>query len=57
MPFPVEPLPTDIEALRAIIAAQAAELAAAKAGLVTKTLEVEKLTVQLARLRRMQPLS
>jgi transposase len=54
MPFPVEPLPTDIEALRAIIAAQAAELAAAKAGLVTKTLEVEKLTAQLARLRRMQ---
>lgn len=54
MPFPVETLPTDIEALRAIIAAQAAELAAAKAGLVTKTLEVEKLTVQLARLRRMQ---
>ncbi len=54
MPFPVETLPTDIEALRAIIAAQAVELAAAKAGLVTKTLDVEKLTVQLARLRRMQ---
>lgn len=68
MPTAAEPLPTDIETLRAIIAAQAAELAAerrcreaseaelaaAKAGLVAKALEVEKLKVQLARLRRMQ---
>ena len=35
-------------------AAQAAELIAAKAGLVSKTLEIEKLKVQLARLRRQQ---
>ncbi|WP_442943723.1 hypothetical protein [Nitrospirillum sp. BR 11752] len=63
-----DPLPNDVEALRAVIAAQAAELAAerrcreaseaelaaAKAGLVAKALEVEKLKVQLARLRRMQ---
>ena len=35
-------------------AAQAAELAAAKAGLVSKTLEIEKLKVQIARLRRQQ---
>ncbi|WP_042445710.1 hypothetical protein [Azospirillum sp. B510] len=55
MPATAEPLPTDIETLRAIIAAQAAELAAerrcreaseaelaaAKAGLVAKALEVE----------------
>ena len=68
MPATAEPLPTDIETLRAIIAAQAAELAAerrcreaseaelaaAKAGLLAKALEVEKLKVQLARLRRMQ---
>ncbi|BAI75684.1 transposase (plasmid) [Azospirillum sp. B510] len=68
MPATAEPLPTDIETLRAIIAAQAAELAAerrcreaseaelaaAKAGLVAKALEVEKLKIQLARLRRMQ---
>ena len=68
MPATAEPLPTDIETLRAIIAAQAAELAAerrcreaseaelaaAKAGLLAKALEVEKLKIQLARLRRMQ---
>lgn len=46
-------LPTDIAALQAIIAAQAEELAAARAGLVTKVLEIEKLKIQLARLRRM----
>ena len=40
--------------MRAIIAAQASELAAAKAGLVNKSLEIEKLNLQLARLRRMQ---
>jgi transposase len=62
-----EALPDDPGALRRMIAAQAAELAAerraraardaelaaAKAGLVAKALEVEKLKVQLARLRRM----
>jgi transposase len=42
----------DIESLRRIIAAQAVELATAKAGLVTKTLEIETLKVQLARLRQ-----
>ena len=49
----------EIAALRATIAAQAealafrdAELAAAKAGLRTKALEIETLKVQLARLRR-----
>jgi transposase len=47
-------LPDSIEELRAIIAVQATELAAAKAGLVARTLEVEKLKIQLARLRRLQ---
>lgn len=54
-------LPTDVAALHAIIAAQTGELAvqaealaAAKAGLVTKTLEVEKLRIELVRLKRMQ---
>jgi transposase len=47
-------LPDNIEELRAIIAVQATELAAAKAGLVARTLEVEKLKIQLARLRRLQ---
>lgn len=52
--MPSAALPPDIEALHAVIAAQASDLAAAKAGLVAKTLEVEKLKVQLARLRRLQ---
>ncbi|MDA8230960.1 MAG: IS66 family transposase [Magnetospirillum sp.] len=47
-------LPTGIAALHAIIATQAEALAAAKAGLVSKTLEVEKLRIELARLKRMQ---
>ena len=45
-------LPDDPEALRALIAAQAAELAAARAGLVAKALEIETLKLQIARLRR-----
>src|SRR5262245_25401405 len=54
-------LPTDIAELHRIILAQAAEgeareaeLAAAKAGLLAKALEVEKLRLQIARLKRMQ---
>jgi len=53
-------LPNDIAALKKLVLAQAAdiertgaELAAAKAGLLTKTLEIEKLRIQIARLRRM----
>lgn len=59
--MPVDDLPDDAATLRQMLsaerearAAQAAELAAAKAGLVSKTLEIEKLKVQLARLRRQQ---
>jgi len=54
-------LPTDIAELHRIILVQAAEgeardaeLAAAKAGLLAKALEVEKLKLQIARLKRMQ---
>jgi transposase len=47
-------LPTDINTLHQIIVAQNAELAAARAGLVEKALEVEKLRLQIARLKRMQ---
>ena len=61
MAFDPANLPTDIAALHRIILAQAAEgeareaeLAAAKAGLLAKALEVEKLKLQIARLRRMQ---
>jgi len=51
----------EVVRLRAIIAAQAtaldaaqAEAAAAKAGLIAKSLEIEKLKILIARLRRMQ---
>ena len=59
MPLAVAALPNDIAALKQLVPAQAAniertgaELAAAKAGLVTKTLEIEKLKVEIARLKR-----
>jgi hypothetical protein len=58
MAFDPADLPTDIDALHQIILAQAAEaqareaeLAAAKAGLVEKALEIEKYKLQIARLR------
>ena len=61
MAFDRADLPTDIAALHQIILAQAAEaeareaeLAAAKAGLLAKVLEIEKYKLQIARLRRMQ---
>jgi len=50
----VSSLPDDVESLRHIIAGLTGELAAAKAGLVTKSLEIETLKVQIARLRRQQ---
>ena len=46
-------LPNDIERLKELVLARTAELAAAKAGLVTKTLEIEKLKIQIARLKRL----
>jgi transposase len=61
MAFDPANLPTDIDALHHIILAQAAEadareteLAAAKAGLLAKALEIEKYKLQIARLKRMQ---
>ena len=65
MRFDLANLPSNIDTLRGIIVTQAAdfaaelgareaELAAAKAGLVAKTLEIEKLKLQIARLRRAQ---
>jgi transposase len=61
MRFDLANLPTDTATLHQIIVAQAAEgearaaeLAAAKAGLMAKALEVENLKLQIARLRRMQ---
>jgi len=68
MRFDLARLPNNIAALHQIIVSQAAdmaserdaraareaELAAAKAGLVAKTLEIEKLKLQIARLQRAQ---
>jgi len=61
MPSDADPLPDDVDTLQRLLiaerearAAGEAELAAAKAGLVVKTLEIEKLKVQLARWRRQQ---
>ena len=47
-------LSRDIDSPHAVITAQAAELAAARKGLKAKALEIEKLKIQLARLRRMK---
>jgi transposase len=59
MPIDADPLPDEIDTLRLMVieerearAAREAELEAAKAGLVSKTLEIEKLKIQIARLRR-----
>src|SRR5436190_24315051 len=46
-------LPDDIKELKRLLIEREAELAAAKAGLIAKTLEAEKLKFQLARLKRM----
>ncbi len=46
-------LPKDFKQLKALYLAQTVELAAAKAGLLLKTLEAEKLKTQIARLKRM----
>ena len=47
-------LPDNVDALRALVAAQAAELAAKDAELAAQRLLVDRLRLQLARLRRMQ---
>lgn len=47
-------LPDDVDALRALVAAQAADLAAKDAELVAQRLLLDKMRLQLARLRRMQ---
>jgi hypothetical protein len=47
-------LPADPEALRAFALACQAELKAAEASVQLRTLEIEKLRLQIAKLRRMQ---
>lgn len=53
MPMRADELPDDIEVLKRLIIERDAELAAAKSGLVAKTLEAEKLRFELAKLKRM----
>ena len=48
----IEELRRQLSAKDALLAARTAELAAARTGLITKTLEAEKLKAQLAKLRR-----
>jgi hypothetical protein len=45
-------LPNDIEELKRLVVLRTAERDAAKAGLLLKTLEAEKLNAQIARLKR-----
>src|SRR3954471_10322481 len=47
-------LPADLEALRAFALACQVELKAAEASVQLRTLEIEKLKLQIAKLRRMQ---
>lgn len=52
MPLAPDQLPDDVAQLKALLVAKDAELAAARNGLIEKTLETEKLKAQLAKLRR-----
>lgn len=54
MPLNPTDLPTNVAELHALIVAKDAELAAAKEGLKVKVLELEKLKIELARLKRMK---
>lgn len=54
MSFDPTALPDDVETLHRLIAAEREELAAARAGLLAKALEIETLKLQIARLRRQQ---
>ena len=53
MPIRESSLPDDVDALRALVLAKDAELTAAREGLKAKALEVARLEIALARLRRM----
>src|SRR5215210_1987460 len=52
MPLTLDQLPDDMAALKALLIAKDAELAAAKNGLVATQLTIEKLKAQIAKLRR-----
>lgn len=52
MPIGPAELPTDVAALQAMVRAQEAELAAARAGIIAQRHEIEKLKARIARLLR-----
>ncbi len=52
MPLTLDQLPDDIAALKQLVAAKDAELAAAKNGLLVNQLTIETLKAQIAKLRR-----
>ena len=52
MPIATDRLPSDVAALQAMVAVQAAELAIARAGLIEQRYEIEALRSRLARLLR-----
>jgi transposase len=52
--MPRRPLPSDIESLQRLVIEQQAALEAAKSTLLSRDVEIEKLKIELARLKRMQ---
>jgi transposase len=52
--MPSRPLPTDIESLQRLVVEQRAALEAARSTLLSRDVEIEKLKIELARLKRMQ---
>ena len=52
--MPRRPLPDDIESLQRLVIEQYAALEAAKSTLLSRDVEIEKLKIELARLKRMQ---
>jgi transposase len=54
MRMPSRPLPTDIESLQRLVIEQRAALDAARSTLLSRDVEIEKLKIELARLKRMQ---
>jgi transposase len=52
--MPHAPLPNDVESLRALVIAQRAALEAAHVTLLSRDVEIEKLKIELARLKRLR---
>jgi len=52
--MPHAPLPNDVESLKALVIAQRAALEAAQVTLLSRDVEIEKLKIELARLKRLR---